>query len=644
MTSFLRTGKIGSLATGFLGGMLFFGPWNKQAPGGIAGIVGTAFPKAGRKLHQIAHQGIRILPGSTVNSAIALGQTGGATTRAIKQFQRTSVRGGGRTLDFKKSLKDVVTNIWGKVGKAVGLEVSPATAGKGGTTAKAAHAAAETSMATRAGMSTATTGILGQSIAGTGKITAMTEADPLMKVIAGGDYRIRETFTGMMGKEAGVVGKGGIITRGGGDVNARLLDELSKIRDKTVVLEKGGQFTIRPTTREARVLVDGEEIHIRKLRQMKDVAVRRDLERAYRAQRGTPNQRSSQAAIKRAMRAQKMTAEAKGLKVGEGLSTSENRFMNLKKADDALLLSKVPGKAEVITTMGGERYALGRAGYTASFEDDFAKVYAEMLEYKGVRSADDFVRISAKKNNITQNEARLLLGQQMTSDVHGIFAQRINQTGVMRMYKGASGIKIQGLRSRFGIGGLISSTSINNMNRMYTELMYQTMHSQLHFLSTKGAAKGVQNALSKKALGTMSSNLRKGVAVEGIEDIVQGLGKAEAKIARTKLMPIHQQTMKTISGIQTGGLLSSLGTIGTIYYAGRLATKFVGTVAKQTLNTMDNLSRVAANINRMEFGTGQALVTPLATTERQRALQAINQSGISARSYLGKEAKMLAEM
>ena len=65
--------------------------------------------------------------------------------------------------------------------------------------------------------------------------------------------------------------------------------------------------------------------------------------------------------------------------------------------------------------------------------------------------------------------------------------------------------------------------------------------------------------------------------------------------------------------------------------------------AKGTMNSIKETMAVSQSIGRMEFGSGKSLETKLGSTERSRAISAMQNVGLSARSYLGQEAKIIAQ-
>jgi len=71
--------------------------------------------------------------------------------------------------------------------------------------------------------------------------------------------------------------------------------------------------------------------------------------------------------------------------------------------------------------------------------------------------------------------------------------------------------------------------------------------------------------------------------------------------------------------------------------------KLGGAVLSNALNTVQTVTGITRNIGQMEFGTGKTLETRQASTERSRAVAAMQNVGISARSYLGQEAQMMSQ-
>jgi len=71
--------------------------------------------------------------------------------------------------------------------------------------------------------------------------------------------------------------------------------------------------------------------------------------------------------------------------------------------------------------------------------------------------------------------------------------------------------------------------------------------------------------------------------------------------------------------------------------------RIAGGAVRGAISTLETGSAIARQIGKAEFGSGRALVTKQASTERSRAIMAIQNSGINARQYLGREALMYAE-
>jgi len=90
-----------------------------------------------------------------------------------------------------------------------------------------------------------------------------------------------------------------------------------------------------------------------------------------------------------------------------------------------------------------------------------------------------------------------------------------------------------------------------------------------------------------------------------------------------------------MAGVQLANILRYKYIWGTI-------SSGVGTAVNQAVNTVNQVVQVARNMGKMEFGTGRTLDTQVASTERSRAISAMQNIGISARSYLGQEAAIMA--
>lgn len=84
-----------------------------------------------------------------------------------------------------------------------------------------------------------------------------------------------------------------------------------------------------------------------------------------------------------------------------------------------------------------------------------------------------------------------------------------------------------------------------------------------------------------------------------------------------------------------GAIIAAQGAIS-VFGAGKA-------IANRVLDTARHAVTTARQVGQMEFGTGQTLDTKMASTERSRAIQAMQSVGLSARSYLGHEAALLAQ-
>jgi len=71
--------------------------------------------------------------------------------------------------------------------------------------------------------------------------------------------------------------------------------------------------------------------------------------------------------------------------------------------------------------------------------------------------------------------------------------------------------------------------------------------------------------------------------------------------------------------------------------------KAIGGLLNATAKGIEAGSRLQMSMSHLEFGSGKSLNTQQASTERTRALQAIQSSGLNARSYLGKESQIYSQ-
>jgi hypothetical protein len=172
----------------------------------------------------------------------------------------------------------------------------------------------------------------------------------------------------------------------------------------------------------------------------------------------------------------------------------------------------------------------------------------------------------------------------------------------------AKGHAIPGLAAISGPVGLI-----RHMQRITTPEYWQRMTAHAAKidlarakLSTEGANKIQKDILKEFKFKPGSS----GMAVVARESLLGGL--------------------KYIPGVIQGAYLLSMG------------KKAIGAAAESTITTVKAMSNIAASIGKMNFGSGRSLETAMASTERSRAISAMQNVGMSARSYLGQEAAILS--
>jgi len=78
------------------------------------------------------------------------------------------------------------------------------------------------------------------------------------------------------------------------------------------------------------------------------------------------------------------------------------------------------------------------------------------------------------------------------------------------------------------------------------------------------------------------------------------------------------------------------------FIIGKIAAKAMGAAIGGAVQAAENFTSYVGRITHLDFGSGRALTTRMAATERSRAIQAIQYSGMNARSYLGYESQIYA--
>jgi hypothetical protein len=100
---------------------------------------------------------------------------------------------------------------------------------------------------------------------------------------------------------------------------------------------------------------------------------------------------------------------------------------------------------------------------------------------------------------------------------------------------------------------------------------------------------------------------------------------------------------KMFSRLESTSLNSSLSNYFLLAFLGHYAGKAISGSIKAGANLIRKGAEFSSKLTHLEFGGGQVAMTAQASTERTRALQAIQYSGLNARSYLGRESQIYAQ-
>ena len=119
--------------------------------------------------------------------------------------------------------------------------------------------------------------------------------------------------------------------------------------------------------------------------------------------------------------------------------------------------------------------------------------------------------------------------------------------------------------------------------------------------------------------------------------------KSTARLSKTRARAIAKDALPTSVGLAARKSMMALNRLMVLsWVAGGI--KNVGKdIIKGGIESVKEAMEVSKGIGSMEFGTGKTLQTRLGNTERSRAISAMQNVGISARSYLGQEAKIMSQ-
>jgi len=153
--------------------------------------------------------------------------------------------------------------------------------------------------------------------------------------------------------------------------------------------------------------------------------------------------------------------------------------------------------------------------------------------------------------------------------------------------------------------------------------------SQLGF--GQAEAKKIASGLSRSRLAKVTG--KAGTTIE----LMSPWNKKMAFQARMKLegAAYGKATSMIHSTAFSNYLLLSMG----FHYIGKAFSGLIGAAATGVRKGAELTSR----LTHLEFGSGKVTMTAQASTERTRALQAIQYSGLNARSYLGRESQIYSQ-
>lgn len=134
----------------------------------------------------------------------------------------------------------------------------------------------------------------------------------------------------------------------------------------------------------------------------------------------------------------------------------------------------------------------------------------------------------------------------------------------------------------------------------------------------------------------LTTQLRKGVSLQ--TKTIKNILTTKSKYG----MSLSEKIVASQANMWNAQKLASIGAKATtLYTVGSLAFQGIKTLHDFSLRTINTLNKTLATAFKHEFGTGQAVQTRQAMTERQLALQAIQNAHISARNGMGNEAQFM---
>jgi hypothetical protein len=256
--------------------------------------------------------------------------------------------------------------------------------------------------------------------------------------------------------------------------------------------------------------------------------------------------------------------------------------------------------------------------------------------HKGIFSNESYKIGDALKNLHASNAALVGLAGGFTGrEIQGLLGGRLSQlTGFSAfnvLFRASSSKYMNRLSYNVANMNQFISTKVSNVER--DAVAYSAK-------GALGAAKYTEDEL-KVLLGSNDARVAKYGKTLEAELVESTRTTTQQSMLRNKF------NLANAPKVSTGGILAKASLIGLSQAARAMyiyqgAKSIASAGVDQVIGTLRNVAAVTRNIGRMEFGTGRTLETAMASTERSRAMSAIQSIGISARSYLGREAQIMS--
>jgi hypothetical protein len=260
---------------------------------------------------------------------------------------------------------------------------------------------------------------------------------------------------------------------------------------------------------------------------------------------------------------------------------------------------------------------------------------AQIMQGAGLPGAQGRSLAVALKSSVEGNLPRILTpdvwkrtGAAVSEDLVKRFQTAVTSTSAFQTYLAE---ELPRLTSKVRMFGEFSIGTTAGRGRFKAEVKNL-------FFGPKGGQMADATARFMDAQNSLQSMV--GGATKGAAGVViPGAGGAAAVVNKKLMRQVDLTTESQLFRVGTSYAIKGVvGYLGAKWLIGKTAG-----LVKSGVETLERGAAIARQVGKMEFGSGRALVTPLATTERTRAIQAIQNSGINARQYLGREANMYAE-